>query len=362
MATLAAGRAPRGHRRFHLHQRQGLPAAHRRPHPAVQPAQAAGVRPGRTAGRLGRHAGTGRRPPDAGRRLGGQRPRRARHRRQDGGQAAAGVRHARQPAGQRRQGVRRETAGEPAELAGPRRPEPAAGAPGRRCAADHGLGRLAAARPMDAPRLLELFRELGFRTLAPTRSAKASSRVRPADAARSDEAVPVRGNDCHVPCPRGRGAVPLRRQTPATADAGRSPAEAAPTAACRGKATIISSIRRRSSTVSSSNCSSRQRFAIDLETTSLEPLQAEIVGLAFCWQAGRGVVSGRARAGRVGRCSTRTRRWTGCGRSSKTRQSPRSTRTSSTICWCCGQGRRGARRGRRSDGGRLPLARRRAKS
>lgn len=30
----------------------------------------------------------------------------------------------------------------------------------------------------------------------------------------------------------------------------------------------------------------QRRFAIDLETTSLEPLQAEIVGLAFSWQAG----------------------------------------------------------------------------
>jgi DNA polymerase-1 len=30
----------------------------------------------------------------------------------------------------------------------------------------------------------------------------------------------------------------------------------------------------------------QKRFAIDLETTSLDPHQAEIVGLAFCWQAG----------------------------------------------------------------------------
>jgi DNA polymerase-1 len=30
----------------------------------------------------------------------------------------------------------------------------------------------------------------------------------------------------------------------------------------------------------------QQRFAIDLETTSLEPRRAELVGLAFCWQAG----------------------------------------------------------------------------
>ena len=89
-------------RRLPLHQRQGLPPAHRRPHPPLQPAQASGVRPGRIAGRLGRDAGAGGGPANAGRRLGGQRAGRARHRRQDGGQALAGVRHARQPAGQRR--------------------------------------------------------------------------------------------------------------------------------------------------------------------------------------------------------------------------------------------------------------------
>jgi DNA polymerase-1 len=32
--------------------------------------------------------------------------------------------------------------------------------------------------------------------------------------------------------------------------------------------------------------SEQKRFAFDLETTSLNPLQAEVVGIAFCWQAG----------------------------------------------------------------------------
>src|SRR5205823_11845339 len=30
----------------------------------------------------------------------------------------------------------------------------------------------------------------------------------------------------------------------------------------------------------------QERFALDLETTSLDPLQSAIVGWAFCWQAG----------------------------------------------------------------------------
>src|SRR5262249_14670457 len=30
----------------------------------------------------------------------------------------------------------------------------------------------------------------------------------------------------------------------------------------------------------------QKRFAVDLETTSLEPLSSEIVGFAFCWQEG----------------------------------------------------------------------------
>ncbi len=37
-----------------------------------------------------------------------------------------------------------------------------------------------------------------------------------------------------------------------------------------------------------SELSKRKRFAIDLETTGLDPLQAEIVGYAFSWQAGEG--------------------------------------------------------------------------
>ena len=56
---------------------------------------------------LGRAAGAGRGLPVARRRLGGQRPRRARRRAEDGGQVAAAVRHARQPHRPRGRGARR---------------------------------------------------------------------------------------------------------------------------------------------------------------------------------------------------------------------------------------------------------------
>src|SRR5262249_60152762 len=32
----------------------------------------------------------------------------------------------------------------------------------------------------------------------------------------------------------------------------------------------------------------QKRFAVDLETTGLDPIASEIVGYAFCWQAGEG--------------------------------------------------------------------------
>ena len=74
------------------------------------------------------------------------------------------------------------------------------------------------------------------------------------------------------------------------------------------------------------------RFCVDTETTALDPLKAELVGLSFCWKAGEAVLPAGARA--VGRgCSTRRRRSRPCGRSWPTRPSRRSARTSSTTCW-----------------------------
>ena len=32
------------------------------------------------------------------------------------------------------------------------------------------------------------------------------------------------------------------------------------------------------------------RFSVDTETTAIDPLRAELVGLSFCWKSGRGVL------------------------------------------------------------------------
>ena len=47
-----------------------------------------------------------------------------------------------------------------------------------------------------------------------------------------------------------------------------------------------------------------QRFAVDLETTGLEPLRCDIVGLAFCWKEAEAWYL-RCAARRTSRCSTR---------------------------------------------------------
>ena len=47
------------------------------------------------------------------------------------------------------------------------------------------------------------------------------------------------------------------------------------------------------------------RFCVDTETTALDPLRADLVGLSFSWKDGRGVLPAGPRAGGVATCSTR---------------------------------------------------------
>ena len=120
----------------------------------------------------------------------------------------------------------------------------------------------------------------------------------------------------------------------------RGPGRIVPFGANAGPSRLASRLitwwtRRRSSRRSESNLQKQKRFAVDLETTSLEPRRAEIVGLAFSWQAGEAwylAVRGPAGEPVLDPATTLER----CGRCSKTRRWPRSIRTSSTICWCCG--------------------------
>ncbi len=77
------------------------------------------------------------------------------------------------------------------------------------------------------------------------------------------------------------------------------------------------------------------RFCVDTETTALDPLRADLVGLSFCWKEGEAYylpVRGPAGA----RLLDQARRSPPCGRSWRTRPSRRSARTSSTTCWPSG--------------------------
>ena len=81
-----------------------------------------------------------------------------------------------------------------------------------------------------------------------------------------------------------------------------------------------------------SELKSQPRFAVDLETTSLEPRRADIVGLAFCWQTARHGIW-RCAARRAKKCSTARRRCKLLKPLLEDAASARSIRTSSTISW-----------------------------
>ena len=79
-----------------------------------------------------------------------------------------------------------------------------------------------------------------------------------------------------------------------------------------------------------------ERFAFDTETTSLDAVRADLVGLSFAVRPGEAwyipvatTTSGSPTS------STESWCWSGCVPSSKTRKSPRSARTPSTTPWCC---------------------------
>jgi len=83
--------------------------------------------------------------------------------------------------------------------------------------------------------------------------------------------------------------------------------------------------------------------AFDLETTSLDPMQAEFVGFSLAVAPGRACYVPLAhRAGSGFDSATATfgrrrspRRWPRSSRCWKTRPSSKSGRTSSTTAWCC---------------------------
>ncbi len=113
-------------------------------------------------------------------------------------------------------------------------------------------------RPWDAPCLLSLFRQWGFQRLA--EQVRAEGRAQLA-------AAPVQGSLFD-------GIVAEDGQPAAAGTAGEWPA-------------IYHLVNTEEQFAGFFREFVRQpRFAVDLETTSLRPRQAEVVGLAFCWQAG----------------------------------------------------------------------------
>jgi DNA polymerase-1 len=110
----------------------------------------------------------------------------------------------------------------------------------------------------NGPKLLELFRAWGFRGFAEQVRSRIQSEPAPA------KQHLVQGNLFNA------GA----ELTPATSNAADWPHTYHLVNRAADFATFVKDLEK------------QKRFAVDLETTSLDPHQAEIVGLAFCWEAG----------------------------------------------------------------------------
>ncbi|MCS7045251.1 MAG: DNA polymerase I [Gemmataceae bacterium] len=121
-------------------------------------------------------------------------------------------------------------------------------------------------RPWDSGKLLELFRSWGFRRFQDeVRESAAAAVAEPATAepARRNETAEALFKD--VDAGTGTPSNQVVAAWPHRYHLVNTPAELA---------TFLERLR------------TQHRFAIDLETTSLDPHSAEIVGLAICWQAG----------------------------------------------------------------------------
>jgi DNA polymerase-1 len=129
-------------------------------------------------------------------------------------------------------------------------------------------------RPLDVPRLLELCKEFGFRSLAEQIKSAGSA---PVQRTLFDEpGVDFKFGANAEPAADGAPAVEESPPTPFTTvgDGWKGDYKLVDTA------DNFESFYRK--------LAKQKRFAVDLETTGLEPLRAEIVGLAFSWQDGEG--------------------------------------------------------------------------
>jgi DNA polymerase-1 len=134
-------------------------------------------------------------------------------------------------------------------------------------------------RDWDAPRLLALFRDWGFRSFAEQVRA-ASKGLVAADADDTGPATPARR--------------PVQRQLFASDDDDSVETDGQPAALPAASLATFHDWKSTYHLVNTENklepfvaeLARQERIALDLETTSLQPLRAELVGLAFCWKAG----------------------------------------------------------------------------
>ena len=251
----ATGRGP-GHRGGHLHRRQGLRAAGRRArHPGQHHDQHAHRR-SRREGEVRRAARAHRRLPGADRRQGRQRARRGQVRAQDRRQVAGQVRHAGCADGPGRRG-RRQDRREPARGAGP----PAALArPG-----DHQDRRRAGRRP-HRPEPARGRRRAPARAVHALRVSRRAQGPGQRPGGRTGTAAHARPSRRHV-C-----ATPPRHRMRTT--------PWPPPAATNW------SPRASSSTPGSKRIETADLVAFDTETTSLDAMRAQVVGVSLAVEPG----------------------------------------------------------------------------
>ena len=140
-------------------------------------------------------------------------------------------------------------------------------------------------RPLDVPRLLELFKEFGFRSLAEQVKNAGGNSV-PAQRSLFDERPDL---DFQF----GANAADVE-STAASADLASPRIQAEPVASeyttvgagWKGDYRLVDTPEKFEAFYS--QLQQQKRFAIDLETTGLQPLREEIVGLAFSWREGEG--------------------------------------------------------------------------
>jgi DNA polymerase-1 len=131
----------------------------------------------------------------------------------------------------------------------------------------------------DAPRLLALFREWGFRTFA--EQVRSQSRVTVEAAASDPEQKTLFERDDDL---QQGELFPFGANVEATSNGDATSTGTSVVHATKTRAHLIDTPAKFKAFLGQLRV--QKRFAVDLETTSLDPLQAEIVGLAFSWEEG----------------------------------------------------------------------------